>query len=474
MDQTPRPTDGGAELEEAVSEWERHKTVARAFDAIAAGLVLGCESEVLSPAQFIASLNNQSRMLARIAEEVLATHRTDANSGPRPFAGADIQRMISEARADLIRYPRNPLTWIDFGLAYTSIGKPEKAKRCIDAALMLDPENRFVLRSAVRFFLHIGDGERARNVLDRARSTARDPWLLAADLAAAAVCEKPSQYLKDARSVLKSGKFSAHDTSELASQLGTLRYRDGRVREAKRLFADALSDPTENSLAQIHWIASHDHSYQLAQTHWHLANAFEVAAYEAYSAGHWKTAVDACTKWLQDEPFAARPAVLGSYIAATVLENYGENKRLAEEGLRANPNDHQLINNLAFALAQTGRTADATKCLRSINIAKLEPGDRIAKLATQGLISFREGRPEEGRALYHQAIDVAAAPAYAQLKQMAMMYLAFQEIEAGTSLALKAGTDALQKVVSATEPDVIYVRDRLEARVRRLIDAPRA
>ncbi len=88
----------------------------------------------------------------KLASAVLGTIDAEELSSENSV-GDDIRRL----RAELIRYPRNSLAWIDLALAYTRIAKAKRAKRCIESPLTLDSENRFVLRSAVRFFLHTGD-----------------------------------------------------------------------------------------------------------------------------------------------------------------------------------------------------------------------------------------------------------------------------------------------------------------------------
>jgi tetratricopeptide (TPR) repeat protein len=384
----------------------------------------------------------------------------------------DTRRHISLARADLIRYPRSSLTWVDLALAYASLGNLKKAERCINAALTLDPENRFVLRSAVRFFLHAGEKERASYILRRAKSTAQDPWVVAAELAVSALIDKPSDYIKDARNMLGSGRYSERDTSELASQLATLNYRDGRIREARRLFSLAMVDPTENSFAQVQWMADKDRAFALQPGRTEIPRAFEVAAFKAYHAGNWHGALDQCWSWFRDEPFSTRPAVLGSYIAGTLLQNYDENQRFAQAGLTANPNDHQLLNNLAFALAQKSETIEAGKQLRAAKASELDERNLVPKLATAGLILFREGQIDAGRKMYQHAIEMAERATQEKLRQMASMYLAFEEIRAHTAEAVNVGMRALEGAITASEPDLVFVRDRLQAAVSRLIDDP--
>jgi hypothetical protein len=61
-------------------------------------------------------------------------------------------------------------------------------------ALQLAPQNRHVLRSAARLFLHVGDPECAHDLVARNDATKNDPWLIAAEIAIAYLLIAPSRF----------------------------------------------------------------------------------------------------------------------------------------------------------------------------------------------------------------------------------------------------------------------------------------
>jgi Flp pilus assembly protein TadD len=75
----------------------------------------------------------------------------------------------------------------------------------------------------------------------------------------------------------------------------------------------------------------------------------------------WDQALVATRRWFEDEPFSARPAMLGSAIAASAMDDFFEAASIARRGLVSNPDDPGLINNLAFALACDGNLLEARK-----------------------------------------------------------------------------------------------------------------
>lgn len=72
-----------------------------------------------------------------------------------------------------------------------------------------------------------------------------------------------------------------------------------------------------------------------------------------------------------------------------------------------------------------------------INLSALQGDHQVVATATRGLVAFRSGRVDEGRASYLQAIEMAGQ--YEQrLRAMATIYYAREEMLASTTEAIKA------------------------------------
>jgi uncharacterized protein HemY len=132
-------------------------------------------------------------------------------------------------------------------------GLNDKASRAIAAALQLAPSNRFVLRSAARFFLHSGGKERALALLSNAPTIRHDPWILASEIAIADSLGKSSKHSRLAREKIGMDIAPA-ELTELASALGSLEAESGNHRNARRFLRQALLGANENSVAQIGWL----------------------------------------------------------------------------------------------------------------------------------------------------------------------------------------------------------------------------
>lgn len=140
--------------------------------------------------------------------------------------------------------------------------------------------------------------------------------------------------------------------------------------------------------------------------------------------------------WLVDEPFSVRPTELGTFVSLVPTEKFDVAARLAEHGLIANRKHPLLLNNLAVALASSGQAKEAVKIFQQIRTTDIgDPGLNIARVATGGLISFRLGEPDLGRALYLEAIDMAVGKKMGYTRALAWAFLAREEVLAGLPTA---------------------------------------
>ena len=164
-----------------------------------------------------------------------------------------LQAQVRAFRQLLRIEPRDPVTWVDLSRVYAVLGLHDQAARSMNIALHLAGDNRFVLRSASRLWIHMGDADRAHEIIARAERTPNDPWLLAAEIATGSAAGKTPRFTKAATRCLADTRFGLTHLSELASAVATLQLSAGRIKKMRSLFAMSLYNPTENSVAQAAW-----------------------------------------------------------------------------------------------------------------------------------------------------------------------------------------------------------------------------
>jgi tetratricopeptide (TPR) repeat protein len=261
--------------------------------------------------------------------------------------------------------------------------------------------------------------------------------------------------------MLKGGNYSDFSTSELASALGTLEFKSGSSKIAKRLFRRSLVQPTENSVAQAEWVSRGLSGLELEITKFRVPRPFEALAWDNFNKSQWEAAVASSMEWLRDQAFSARPAIFASYLSSGVLERYDDSITTIKSSLIPNPGDPSLINNLAFALASTARVDQAEEQLANIDRRQIRPVSSVTLLATSGLICFRKGMVEEGRRLYLEAMEEADRHSLPKHRAMAALYLAREEVVADTPAKSEAVKRALAESKGQNDPDFLAIFSRV-------------
>jgi Tfp pilus assembly protein PilF len=455
-------------LEEKLSDWRAEGGLSFASDALGTALVLGRGGDVRDVAHFILDLGGKATASARtLAQAVLAgrTERIEVASEVRGIQRDELRQEVASLREMLNEGPRNAIAWTNLAHAHTLLGNLEHAERAMRTALALAGENRFVLRSGARFLLHIGEPEEAHRVLKSATATATDPWLLAAEIAVASATNGRPRFAKTGAAILNQGARSAFETTELASALATLELTAGNIRGARKLFRSAVRAPTENSVAQAEWASRQNIGFGLSERTLETPGSYEARAFEARAAGHWETALDEARRWFYDQPFSRHASSFASYLAGVPLERYAECADLARGGLIATPRDPLLLNNLAFALASSGQVAEAEEHFAEIPASALGGPMAVTLLATQGLLEYRRGNVEQGRARYLRAIDMAREEGDSFKVALASLYLAREATLANDARAREFCELALSESVRRKEPEIGQLRKRQRERL---------
>jgi tetratricopeptide (TPR) repeat protein len=393
-------------------------------------------------------------------------------SEPLEFSGVQGFRRskeISTARRMLRKYPSDAVLWIDFAYFYAARGLARKAERAVRVALDLAPANRFVLRSAARFFVHLGRPDMAHEIIRRAPGYQTDPWLLAAEVSVAMTAGRTPWSARESLSLLNANKFGPHQLSELSSALGTLEFHSGSSSKAKKLFRRSLVQPNDNSLAQAKRIWSNlwGEPADFTVDQFKVARPFEAQTFEALARNDWEGAFIAALKWVTDQPFSSEPIRLASYLASTVFEDFARAEDLLKFGLVASPDDQRLCLGLAFCYASTGKRQEAYSELSRIKLPGSDNWVGAAVEANYGLLAFRGGNNEAGRQHYANAVRLADLAENKSVKVSALVYWATQELGLPDSNSARLLTEGREAAKAASGIFDAFLLDRLAERLSR-------
>lgn len=310
---------------------------------------------------------------------------------------------IGKLRSRLHKYAGQPLLWSELARHYVIVGEDKKASNAMRCALKLAGPTRYLHRAAARMYIHLGESEQALAILRSHPDLKRDPWLLSAEIATASVARRPSRHLLIAAGILDARHFPARHISELASAVATVELMNGNGRRAKKLFAQSLIDPTENSLAQAEWATEKDSLIRIPDRAWQTPVSHEANALVSRSRRDWDSVIQTSALWLADEPYSIRPAALGSCLAF-IRSHAAAAERFASAGLYSNPQSAFLLNNRAVARAYLGRIIEAYQDLERA-LAQPSERDNPYHMATLGLVAFRSGEFELGRDCYEHSLS---------------------------------------------------------------------
>jgi Tfp pilus assembly protein PilF len=380
----------------------------------------------------LADSARNSIISTEVAEKVLGIYKARRESllleKHEYFSGFGSNSKIKRLKRAIVRDPRSSIYWTDLAREYAIAGLSDKAKKAMEIALYLSPNNRFVVRSAARLSLHLDNPEYAYHIIKKSPLTKFDPWLVSAEIAIAEVNGKPSKFVKTGTNFLESDSFNPSDLSELASSIATLEAKNGNIKKGRKLFRQALISPNDNTVAQVEWVSRRFHLFEMDVKYLKVPASYEAGTLHYIDSSEWNSALESSKKWLDDQPFSSRPAIYGSYIASTFLEDFLEAERISERGLTANPNDPILLNNLAFALTNQNKVEEAEKVFAKINYNEIEPEGKTVWNATNGLIHYRKNDAINGRLFYEKAIELSSEQNDKRKKALAIYYYACEEL----------------------------------------------
>lgn len=439
-----------------IGRWRRDPNIVTAAELVEAALVAGRESEAVDAARQLVNVDQSAAPLIRAQAQNLLRRvgLTEEVPSAPALRAADWRRLTR-------LHPQNALAWVELAFHQTVHGHPAAAAKSMAAALHLARDNRHVLRSAARLYLHLEDRERAHDLIARSPATRADPWLLSAEIAFARAAQRTPRFFKLGLNLVEDGGLMPGQITELAGSVGTVDLLDGSRRRARKMFTRSMEDPNGNALAQAEWAtprmgAEIVPAARLESVH----EAFEAMAFHRYREHRFSEIPVICARWADVDPYSVRPFEFGSS-AAGLAENYTKAEELARRGLELRPKSPLLMNYCAFALSHIGRGSEADALLARVVPASSDDPLAMLTLANQGLSAFRQGRHEEGITYYRRAIDGFRRIGDPRMSAHARVYLAREASRAGLPDATKLQSEALKAMEPYKDSEALTILRRV-------------
>ncbi len=440
------PPESGlpSELKERLEAWRKDSNVITAAELVEIAIVEGMESEAEKAARTLVNQGSTATALVKKQASILL--------GRLGAETSEISQAVNvgNLRQRVHRFPNDAFSWADLALGFVTIGKRDSAQRAMAVALQLAPFDRHILRSAARMYLHLGDPERAHDLLKNNAATRSDPWLVAGEIALSAAAHRKPFLMKVGTAILEDGDFQPLHVSELASAVGTIHLRDGN-RKARKLFRRSLLHPTGNSLAQAEWANPHLGGEivspgQIEQ----VPNSGEARAFHAYWASDFDRLLSVCENWITEEPFSSRPYVVGS-MAAITNDDVQLGLKFARKGLDLDPESTVLRNHLAYALIANDECPEAAQILRQTMSKHPDSYSIGFLLATTGMLAIRQGDIDTGISRYQSAMTLFKRQGNQASEASAAAFLALEVSRSGSEKS-----DAFIKQAEELTKDLRY------------------
>lgn len=319
--------------------------------------------------------------------------------------------------------PRDAISAIELARLHTILGQTNRAQYYVNWATRSSPHNRYVVRSAIRFFSHTDELDFAFLVLKKCAARKTDPLIRSADIAIRDIMGKPPDISMREIKFLAADKTPLLQRSELLSALGTLEINAGSGKVAKKLLVNSLIAPSDNSIAQALWLEDQYQNLELGGLSAAISShGFEALFFRAVAEKNISTAISAARYWQLDEPYSVKPAISGSFYASLHNEQFPLALQFLEIGLQANPGSIGLLNNKLVTLAKMGELSEAKAILATLEQYKHRPSFRPNYLAARGLLAFCEGNGVDGRNYYFEANEAALSEGDARKAALAEIY----------------------------------------------------
>ncbi len=335
-----------------------------------------------------------------------------------PTAIEDERAKLRRLRGSLKQYPRDAIASIEQARIYTIFGLREKARKAVMVALHIAPSNRFVVRAAIRFFIHFEEWDSALRYANTGFKLSNDPLIFAPLLSVATYLNKlPFSIKPIAAKALASENAFLY--SEALEAFGTLEIESGADKRSRPFFKQAWLDPAKAVISHSQWVLRERLPGLRKEQNIDFTKSSEALSWLHLWILDFEGAIRCTWDWALEEPYSRAPYILGSSIAS-MLEKHDVAIDFAKRGRIANPKDEVLINNQAFAQLRSGDVTGGEATFSSIRHLLTE-AEQIAPLATYGLLLMAKGRISDGQKQYTEAIRRAAEGGNTKLEMRASL-----------------------------------------------------
>lgn len=392
--------------------WRKDDSLESAVDLLDLGLSAGIERWAIEGATKVLTFRDIVRdELRTSAERIL--ERTASDLSDRFIFGEEsieihvLAEKIRMLKRRALEFPRDSLIQCELARNYAILGQSEKSERHVLQALFMAPNNRYILRSATKFFSFWEAPGAILPYLRKAEGFNYDPWIQSAELASCQSADLDTRLPKGVLRALRTEKTIDRSRSELATGFALLELEAGlKNRAVNSILKAALYQPTENAMAQALWVGEHSSSdlHLLTERNLQDPQAWEARSRAFFLDKNFKKSEEQAVLWFMDQQLEVRAALAAAYLNLIHLNDARRAVSIAERAVKIHPRDWSLRNCAALSAAYSGSLDQAQVHIKAMTTHGDDPEAKVFIDAANGFIAFCEDEPKRGRKLYESAI----------------------------------------------------------------------
>ncbi len=386
-------------LEESISNWKHEKTKANAIELISKIKLIGKdESLSADPIKFLIEKKEES---SETIKKIISPYQSYIE---RKYSTEllDIQSKISKTRKLLKEHPKDSLLWNDLSFYYAILGEEKKSEKIMNIAFNASHKHPLLARNFSRLLLNQKDPEKALYILKKTDLLKQNPLIASADIAIKAAFRIGKIDLKNALNLLSNKKINQTLKSELFASLGTIEIENGATINGKKLFSQALIFPTENTIAQAHWMSRKNY-IQLKNNQLNLMPSVEGKVIDYYANKEYVLCRDSLIELYKFQPFSDMAIVDAGFISLMALDDPIYAVNLYDQYKHITSHSFMAQNNKAVALLDLNRIDEAHALIKQLNHLVRNNREQYVLIATEALLCYRLNFYEIGKGLYQKA-----------------------------------------------------------------------
>jgi len=341
----------------------------------------------------------------------------------------DGRQAVNHFRRALTEDPRSSVYHLNLAAWHSRSKNYKKAIVHFRAGLVLDPKNKSAVKNLANCYIELGNYINAEEILREYRDNSSDDIEYLTLMALAAYYRyrfKASLgYLSHALDLAKSREIPTQELALIYNNIGCAYDGLGELTKAAEYFHKSINLPTPQAEAFLNLtyqrlsanapVEAAELMKQFEQTFPNEKRLPYLKARYHFHIGDYEECLQYLKQALEKQPRAHEVYATASYVYFEIRGEYAKAIELVKQGLRYNPSNLILVNNLAYYYIMMGELERGRQVLDQISGPDASENPYL--IATRGLLHIKDGNLREAERFYGIAFSKVNKEIRNQMRQ---------------------------------------------------------